>query len=711
MALKVAIAEGCLIGGVETALGIAVLPIIITKAIYTGLTSNESSLLQEALGIGKEAVKAFIGEIKDIVNQVKIAGSSRDAVYAIRVIGRKVGEFIGSYFTLQGAGAIIKYGFGKLKLGGKINGMAGTIVETGEKTSSKTQFGKIQTFKDFIGEKIPGSIRTKFKAIYGKCNEIGNEIRTFFRRRVDKFVEKGNTKNGIGIPEGNRGFGGTIHAERVATVTERVATVTERVATVTERVATVTERVATVTERVATGTERVATVTIGKGLYFMAKALGNLAEKVRDAYISKQGARVASKITETSGSFAERAREIGLTSQGIRSTSNLRQGRLADWIIPGTMGITFASMTTVTDAVLNTSQTIADYISPDFNDPTSAGAIFWIKSSADITNARDIITTTAAKTITWTQDKLTYAADFYKGVGITLKENIAEFSGFGNPEYYKTDIRYPSVDIAVADMRLDWLNLNERPVQCVADIVTLCVFANKRWSNSVRAGAPELAKLINSGKHGIIMGPGINTMGLSDKQLGVIASKINLKENQTLVILHSAGTELGAKAMPLVTRDKSEVFYLVLSPRMDDSTYASWMKKGNVPPSNVLTINSAKDLPHWSDWSVLTDKDKLNPFTSDNIFVDPVRIFMKNISKFWHDYDYNRDAGTHVFIAKQKTEGEDLSHGCMINGLETNRKFDITFNGYWEKREVDITSVVNMWLNNKDIGGFDRRGK
>jgi len=71
-------------------------------------------------------------------------------------------------------------------------------------------------------------------------------------------------------------------------------------------------------------------------------------------------------------------------------------------------------MTTVTDAVLNTSQTITDYISPDFNDPTSAGAIFWIKSSADITNARDIITTTAAKTITWTQDKLTYAADFYK---------------------------------------------------------------------------------------------------------------------------------------------------------------------------------------------------------------------------------------------------------------------------------------------------------
>jgi len=676
MALKVAIAEGCLIGGVETALGIAVLPIIITKAIYTGLTSNESSLLQEALGIGKEAVKAFIGEIKDIVNQVKIAGSSRDAVYAIRVIGRKVGEFIGSYFTLQGAGAIIKYGFGKLKLGGKINGMAGTIVETGEKTSSKTQFGKIQTFKDFIGEKIPGSIRTKFKAIYGKCNEIGNEIRTFFRRRVDKFVEKGNTKNGIGIPEGNRGFGGTIHAERVATVTERVAT-----------------------------------VTIGKGLYFMAKALGNLAEKVRDAYISKQGARVASKITETSGSFAERAREIGLTSQGIRSTSNLRQGRLADWIIPGTMGITFASMTTVTDAVLNTSQTIADYISPDFNDPTSAGAIFWIKSSADITNARDIITTTAAKTITWTQDKLTYAADFYKGVGITLKENIAEFSGFGNPEYYKTDIRYPSVDIAVADMRLDWLNFEKRPIQSVADVVTLWGFANKRWSNSVHVGAPELAKLINSGKYGIIMGPGINTSGLSDKKLRVIASKINLKENQTLVILHSAGTELGAKAMPLVTRDKSEVFYLVLSPRMDDSTYASWMKKGNVPPSNVLTINSAKDLPHWSDWSVLTDKDKLNPFTSDNIFVDPVRIFMKNISKFWHDYDYNRDAGTHVFIAKQKTEGEDLSHGCMINGLETNRKFDITFNGYWEKREVDITSVVNMWLNNKDIGGFDRRGK
>ena len=146
----------------------------------------------------------------------------------------------------------------------------------------------------------------------------------------------------------------------------------------------------------------------------MAKTFKYVAKAIRDAYISKKGAKVVSEITEKSGSFAERARAIGLTSQGIGSASGLRQGRLADWIIPGTMGITFASMSTATDAALNTSETIADYISPDFEDPTSEGAIFWTKTSADITHAADFCANTATKTADWTRDKITYATDFWK---------------------------------------------------------------------------------------------------------------------------------------------------------------------------------------------------------------------------------------------------------------------------------------------------------
>ncbi|MGB3111408.1 MAG: hypothetical protein WBB84_00310, partial [Candidatus Omnitrophota bacterium] len=284
---------------------------------------------------------------------------------------------------------------------------------------------------------------------------------------------------------------------------------------------------------------------------------------------------------------------------------------------------------------------------------------------------------------------------------------------------YKTDIREVAGApyIVVANMRLDWFNWNERPVQTIADIMTVGIFANKRWSNSVRGGAPELAELINSKKYEIIMGPGVNSSGISDKKLKLIAAELKLKGNQTLVVLHSAFTELGARAMPLITRDKSEVFYLVLSPRMDDSTYASWMKSGMVPPSNVLSINSRKDFPHWSDWSVLSIPVK--NFTSFFIFYDSTAVLrarnsiIGNSSKFWHDYDHNRNAGLHVFISDENIDkggSKDLAHGCMLNGLTNNRKYVTIINGYQKRERVDLLSLVNMWLLG-ELNKFNRKDK
>jgi len=147
--------------------------------------------------------------------------------------------------------------------------------------------------------------------------------------------------------------------------------------------------------------------------------------------------------------------------------------------------------------------------------------------------------------------------------------------------------------------------------------------------------------------------------------------------------------------MPLVTRDKSEVFYLVLSPRMDDSTYASWMKKGNVPLSNVLTINSAKDLPHWSDPSMMHNV-VFN--TGTNPVAGIAYNFAANAPKFWHDYDHNKEVGTHIYLDEAVTKGAKLDHGSMVHGLYNGYQYNVVVNGHIVRRETEVLTLINKWL-------------
>ena len=322
------------------------------------------------------------------------------------------------------------------------------------------------------------------------------------------------------------------------------------------------------------------------------------------------------------------------------------------------MGFTLAELATPT--ISKAAFAAYDFVRPDFNDPASLGANFWME---------------------------TY-------------EDFSEFSGFGDIDYYKTDIRVVKgvPNMAIADMELDYFNLSERPRQFMADLITAVLvgntFANKRWSNAVEAGAPVLAELIDSKKYSIILVPGINSSGLDGTQLELIAASLSLEENQTLVVLHSAGVELGARTMPLVTRDKSEVFYLVLSPRMDDSTLQSWMEKGGVLASNVLSINSAKDFPHWSDWSVLV------PRNIESALMGHGYMLASNLSRFWHDYDYNSNAGTHVFLKEDVTgdRKQELGHSSMIHGLYNDRLYNIEISGWILYRRISVDTIINQWL-------------
>jgi len=119
------------------------------------------------------------------------------------------------------------------------------------------------------------------------------------------------------------------------------------------------------------------------------------------------------------------------------------------------------------------------------------------------------------------------------------------------------------------------------------------------------------------------------------------------------------------------------VHYLALSPRMTPKEYGSYMKKGNVPAKQVMTVSSKGDIAHWTD---------------------PRPKFTRS------GKDYAKGpAGSHVYI-----EGPDdpsfapdinLGHGCMVDGLTNGRKFDVDIGGKF--KSTKLTDTINECLLNK----------
>ncbi|MBN1526591.1 MAG: hypothetical protein JW919_03285 [Candidatus Omnitrophica bacterium] len=337
------------------------------------------------------------------------------------------------------------------------------------------------------------------------------------------------------------------------------------------------------------------------------------------------------------------------------------------------------------------------------------------QSTITASNLIDTVAKNAFQVFSFSGDVTTYAVNNIDGHawlegleenGEAVYRSTFEFSGFSKPEYYEASVYEPMPGMGAVDMRLDWFNW-EKKSWCISDVATLGVFANKRWANSVSDAAPKLADLINEGKCSIIEVPGINTSGLTEKQLAEIASRIHLKDNQTLVILHSAGTEVGARAMPLVTRDKADVFYVMLSTRMNDDTLATYMKEGGVPSSNVLTVNSALDFPSWFDSNIVLNNDLLNAISSANILAGAGYTIGKNVSNLWHNFDFNRDAGIHVSLERDYEKEKRLDHGSMFDGLHDGHSYDMVLNGEVKLEKIDMTILINRFMQ----GEFNRAEK
>ncbi|MCG3205432.1 MAG: hypothetical protein KCHDKBKB_02153 [Elusimicrobia bacterium] len=323
------------------------------------------------------------------------------------------------------------------------------------------------------------------------------------------------------------------------------------------------------------------------------------------------------------------------------------------------------------------------------------------KSESTVEKIVDVAIDVSRKTVDVAQsmgsgmrDRLETSKDLVLLAGDTVKNFIGAKPGEANVSHYQDGI-------AKVDMKLDWINVvKPKPIQATADVITGVVFGNIRWTKAADVAAPKLARLIDSKMFNLIEVPGVNSEGLSKEQLKAIASNLDLKSNQTLVILHSAGTEAGAKSMPLTHRDKSEVFYLVLSPRMAPSRYAIYMKAGGVPPSQVITVNSKYDFPHKADVGVL----------SHSVFATAVSMLVAmgtgrgsqvigTLPRFWHDYEPVTETGTHIFLKEgyklSDRSRRGLGHSGMYEGLANDRKYDVEINGKISVCRVSLPDLIN----------------
>lgn len=319
----------------------------------------------------------------------------------------------------------------------------------------------------------------------------------------------------------------------------------------------------------------------------------------------------------------------------------------------------------------------------------------------DILKTTDLAKRTSGQAVLGMKNMVKYAAD-----------NVLEFSGLGPDRFYdsmvyKKDIvgkrTGKAVPVGLVDMKLDYFNYFQsgqtRNWQAAADLETFGLAANMRWDRSIDLAAPKIAKLIDDKQCRVIMVPGVNDAGLTDEQLAGFVDQLDLKENQTLVIGHSAGTEGIARAMELSQRDKNEVYYLALSPRKCPQDYAEYLQNGNVDPTHVMTVNSIKDIPHW--WDPTPDPVK---------FTNPLSQLSYEVNyRGRHDYDGARQTGTHVFIEGPKKPGVDLGHGSMVDGLYNQQNFDFVINGKVDdfNQKQNMEELINRFLNGetKRLGG------
>jgi hypothetical protein len=268
----------------------------------------------------------------------------------------------------------------------------------------------------------------------------------------------------------------------------------------------------------------------------------------------------------------------------------------------------------------------------------------------------------------------------------TMRMSDALSRGYGSKEEapYLPTLYSHGNGAATVDMPLNWLNPSKVDSGIVHD-VTKGKARDDRWEMATSVAAKDIAALVDAKNFKLIEVGGVNVEnGLGTAKVAEILQRVHIPENAVLVVGHSAGSHAITKAMSLITRDKAEVYWLMLSPRIPLKKSIEMVKKSGVPFDHVMSINNRNDFIH-------DVKNRWNPLT-------------------WHPFrEYDKAPWTHVWLnyAVEMNPQDNrvvratsipMDHGTMYNNLASDAQFAWYRNGAREDASNSVAGMVNDFL-------------
>jgi hypothetical protein len=268
-------------------------------------------------------------------------------------------------------------------------------------------------------------------------------------------------------------------------------------------------------------------------------------------------------------------------------------------------------------------------------------------------------------------------------------KTVVDAVGMGRDDAYGCVLRKMGAEgkIVTADMALVF----------VADPLV----GNVRWEKAVHTAAPMAAQAL-ARDYDIVHVPGVNSGGLTPDQLTAIKENVHLPTGSTLLLLHSAGTDAGVRALAQYKGDPNKVYVLAVSPRMAAATFAEHIAASKIPTSHVITVNSQADFPHWPG-DLRMSKQSLPmrvlgmTFPAQMMTARTFEFVARAVHNAWHGYDANRGAGTHVEVKELRigSQVQKTDHGGIIDAFATPASGRFVVNGVQEYKNTKYVYLIN----------------
>ncbi|GEM_PF-6179950 len=214
--------------------------------------------------------------------------------------------------------------------------------------------------------------------------------------------------------------------------------------------------------------------------------------------------------------------------------------------------------------------------------------------------------------------------------------------------------------VANIDMELTYPaqpNPNKRLLFQAMDIAEYLARSNANWHTEVMHALPNVGAIIANKDANFLYMAGVNSNGLSLDNLYQL--KLSLDTTKTVVVGHSAGTELAIRSSFIQKADK----YIIASPRMSPDTFVEIMKESGIRPDQVIIATTEGD---FYNWGPSYDRSKYG----------------------WTDIHIVSGPG----VSNTPILGTFSSHGVPIDGWLSGSEYTVSVNG-GEARKSILSSI------------------